>query len=80
MAFKPFEKSKADREPKGMKEGSRKEERLDAKQVKGISPTGKGVAPKGNPFAKAAPVGLKCGGPVKKMATGGAVKKGSRGC
>ena len=69
MAFKPFEKSKADREPKGMKEGSRKEERLDAKQMKGISPKGKGVAPKGNPFAKAT-----------TFAKGGIVKKGSRGC
>jgi hypothetical protein len=69
MAFKPFEKSKADKEPKGMKEGSKHEEKFDAKQMKGISPKGKGVAPKGNPFAKAAP-----------FAKGGVVKKGSRGC
>ena len=69
MAFKPFEKSKADREPKGMKEGSRKEERLDAKQVKGISPVNKNITPKNNPFTKTTP-----------FAKGGAVKKGSRGC
>lgn len=34
----PFEKSPKDKEPKGMKEGSRKEEALDRKQA--------------NPFAK----------------------------
>mgnify|MGYP000308873429 CR=1 FL=1 len=38
--FVPFEKSGKDKEPKGMKEGSRKEEALDKKQAKG------------NPFAK----------------------------
>ena len=69
MAANPFERSKADREPKGMKEGTKREEKFDAKQMKGISPKGKGVAPKGNPFAKAAP-----------FAKGGVVKKGSRGC
>jgi hypothetical protein len=72
MAFKPFEKSKADREPRGMKEGSPREEKLDARQARsGISPKGKGVAPapKGNPFAKAAP-----------FAKGGVVKKAGRGC
>ena len=69
MAFKPFEKSKADKEPKGMKEGSKREEKFDAKQMKGISPKGKGVTPKGNPFAKAAP-----------FAKGGVVKKAGRGC
>ena len=62
MAFKPFERSKADKEPKGMKEGSRKEEAFDRKQAKavpkGISPKGKGVMP----FAK--------GGPVKKSGRG----------
>ena len=42
MAFKPFEKSKKDVEPKGMKEGSKREEALDKKQA------GK----KPNPFAK----------------------------
>lgn len=31
---KPFEKSKKDREPKGMKEGSKREEAWDAKQQK----------------------------------------------
>ena len=30
---KGFEKSKADKEPKGMKEGSAKEEALDKKQI-----------------------------------------------
>jgi hypothetical protein len=32
--FKPFEKSKKDKEPKNLKEGSRKEEALDRKQAK----------------------------------------------
>ena len=67
--MKKFEMSKADKEPKGMKEGSRKEEKLDAKQMKAVA------GPKG--FA--AKVGMKCGGPVKKMASGGKVKSG-RGC
>ena len=31
--FVPFEKSKKDVEPKGMREGSRKEEALDKKQA-----------------------------------------------
>jgi hypothetical protein len=62
MAFKPFEKSKADKEPKGMKEGSKREEKFDAKQMKGISPKGKGVAPKAMPFAK--------GGVVRKGSRG----------
>ena len=30
----PFEKSKKDKEPKGMKEGSKKEEKFDFKQMK----------------------------------------------
>jgi hypothetical protein len=34
----PFEKSKKDKEPKGMKEGSKKEEALDRKQAKGFVP------------------------------------------
>jgi hypothetical protein len=34
----PFEKSKADKEPKGMKEGSKKEEALDKKQAKKFPP------------------------------------------
>lgn len=62
MAFKPFEKSKADKEPKGMKEGSRREEKFDVRQMKappkGISPKGKGAIP----FAK--------GGAVKKGSRG----------
>lgn len=61
MAFKPFEKSKADKEPKGMKEGSRKEEKFDAKQMK---------APRGNPFAKAAAKPFAKGGAVKKAGRG----------
>lgn len=56
MAFKPFEKSSKDKEPKGMKEGSRKEEKLDRKQAKG------------NPFAKAKPFAK--GGVVKKAGRG----------
>ncbi len=32
--FMPFEKSKKDVEPKGMKEGSKKEEAMDAMQMK----------------------------------------------
>lgn len=39
--FIPFEKSKKDKEPKGMKEGSRKEEAMDKKQLK----TGGGMKP-----------------------------------
>lgn len=38
---KPFEKSKADKERKGAKEGSKKELKLDAKQAKTIA-AGKG--------------------------------------
>ena len=34
-----FEKSKKDKEPKGMKEGSRKEEALDRKQAKSKVPS-----------------------------------------
>ena len=34
MPFKAFEKSGKDKEPKGMKEGSKKEEALDKKQMK----------------------------------------------
>ena len=34
--FAAFEKSKKDVEPKGMKEGSKKEEAFDAKQAKGM--------------------------------------------
>jgi hypothetical protein len=33
MSFKAFEKSSKDKEPKKMKEGSRKEETLDKKQM-----------------------------------------------
>jgi hypothetical protein len=53
MAFVPFEKSSKDKkEPKGMKEGSRKEEAFDAAQKK---KSGKpGVVP-----------GFKCGGKIK---------------
>ena len=34
----PFEKSAKDKEPKGMKEGSRRENALDKKQAKGKFP------------------------------------------
>ena len=34
MAKKPFEQSPRDKEPKGMKEGSKREEALDRKQAK----------------------------------------------
>mgnify|MGYP001168821543 CR=1 FL=1 len=48
MAKIPFEKSKRDVEPKGMKEGSRREEALDKKQSKGKPmPFAKGGAVKG---------------------------------
>lgn len=33
MAF-PFEKSKKDKEPRGMREGARKEEKMDSMQMK----------------------------------------------
>lgn len=54
-----FEQSKRDKEPKGMKEGSRREEAFDRKQMKAA------VGPKGGkpmPFAK--------GGAVKKAGRG----------
>jgi len=35
----PFEKSKRDAEPKGMKEGSKKEEALDRKEMRKTVPT-----------------------------------------
>ena len=38
---KPFEKSKRDVEPKGMKEGSKKEEAFDRRQAKGYKCGGK---------------------------------------
>lgn len=38
--FKPFEKSAKDKEPKGMKEGSRREEAYDRKQGKKPMPKG----------------------------------------
>ena len=48
MAKIPFEKSKRDVEPKGVKEGSRREEALDKKQAKGKPmPFAKGGAVKG---------------------------------
>lgn len=48
MAKIPFEKSKRDVEPKGMKEGSRREEAQDKKQAKGKPmPFAKGGAVKG---------------------------------
>ena len=65
MAFKPFEKSKADKEPKGMKEGSKREEKFDAKQMKAVA------GPKGFAAKVSKP---------KPFAKGGAVKKADRGC
>lgn len=41
--FNPFEKSKADKEPKGMREGSKKEMAFDKKQMK--APAAKGKFP-----------------------------------
>lgn len=48
MAIKglPFEKSKKDKEPKGMREGSKREEAFDRKQMK--------QAPKKAPVKRAA--------------------------
>lgn len=40
-----FEKSKADKEPRGMKEGSAKEEALDRRQMKSSKGSGKVMAP-----------------------------------
>lgn len=39
--FKMFEKSTADKDPKGMKEGSKKEEKLDKKQFAKFKKAGK---------------------------------------
>lgn len=36
--FKPFEKSAKDKDPKGMREGSRKDMALDKKQMKSGKP------------------------------------------
>lgn len=47
MAKLPFERSKKDVEPKGMKEGSRKEEAFDKKQKGKALPFAKGGAVKG---------------------------------
>ena len=47
MAKFPFEKSKKDKEPKGMKEGSKKEEALDRKQAKGMPSKCGGAVKKG---------------------------------
>ena len=42
-----FEKSKKDKEPKGMKEGSKREEALDRKQAKKMPAFKKGGVKKG---------------------------------
>jgi hypothetical protein len=39
--MKPFEKSKKDKEQKGLKEGSKKEEALDRRQAKAKAPVKK---------------------------------------
>lgn len=58
MAKAPFEKSKMDRETKGVREGSKREEAFDRKQK---------AAPKAAPlFAKK----FACGGAVKKGGRG----------
>lgn len=58
MAFKPFEKSKSDKEsPRFGKEGSKKEEATDKKQAKGAKPMPPWLA-------KKAPA-MKAGGKVK---------------
>lgn len=59
MAKVPFEKSKKDVEPKGMKEGSRREEAFDKKQKAKVVP----------PFAKG-PAAFAKGGCVKKAGRG----------
>lgn len=45
MPFKRFEKSKADKEPKGAKEGSRKEEAMDRRQMAGAKGKAAGKPP-----------------------------------
>ena len=56
MAFKPFEKSSKDKEKKGMKEGSKKEEAFDFKQKRfaagGKISHGDGIAKSGRTKAK----------------------------
>jgi len=63
----PFEKSKKDVEPKGMKEGSKKEEAFDKKQMRfakgGFVSAADGVAQRGKTQAKQ--IAMKCGGKVK---------------
>lgn len=39
----PFEKSKADKEPRGMREGSKREEAMDRRQMTGKRPAGGAV-------------------------------------
>lgn len=64
----PFEKSKKDVEPKGMKEGSKKEEALDKKQAAfakgGFVSRADGVAQRGKTQAKQ--IAMCGGGKVKK--------------
>ena len=77
MAFN-FEKSKSDKEPKGMKEGSKKEEALDKKQMKfakgGLATTQNNLKTMGRGLARVANQksggAMKCGGKVK-MKKGG---------
>lgn len=53
MTMKTFEKSKADKEPKGMKEGSKADKALDKKQFASAKKMGmktpKPMVPKGKP-------------------------------
>ena len=68
----PFERSKKDVEPKGLKEGSKREEQLDRKQAKSAPPKAAGK-PKAPPFAK--------GPAAPKMPGMPAFKKGGKvGC
>ena len=63
--FAAFEKSGKDKEPKGMTEGSKKEEAFDKKQMK-FAKGGSidGVAQRGK--TKGTQVKMSCGGKVKK--------------
>jgi hypothetical protein len=86
MKANPFEKSKKDKEPKGMKEGSKREEAMDKKQAMPFKKGGM-VGPKGPAKAFAAPPmpmqpgagGMAGMGAPAGMKKGGMVKS-KRGC
>lgn len=79
MTMKEFERSKFDKEPKGVKEGSKKDIELDKKQLKavnkerGYAKGGKIDGKHGKPETKA-PMGKACGGKVKGHAAGGVMR------